>query len=119
MLEWLVSTHWCYEEAKGLFVIIVMLPKLAKTKIVALPKVPRQAHQVTCVFSSHKTPQTTLMSMLLYFSVLLSTLYILPVVFTMACYVYEFFHLPDWMIQWQEAVCRHPDLSSRCHRYKT
>ena len=37
----------------------------------------------------------------------------LPVAFAVFCYIYEYLHLPNWMIQWQEEVCRHPDLSSR------
>jgi len=35
------------------------------------------------------------------------------VAFAVFCYVYEFLHLPDWMIQWQEEVCRHADLAKR------
>ena len=47
------------------------------------------------------------------FSVLLSSLYTLPAGCMLFCFVYEYYHLPEWMLQWQEAVCRHPDLGNR------
>jgi hypothetical protein len=48
-----------------------------------------------------------------FFPALMSALYTIPAAIAAMCFAYEHAHLPIWMIQWQEVVCRHPDLSGR------
>lgn len=31
----------------------------------------------------------------------------MPASAVIACFIYEYIHLPDWMSAWQEDVCRH------------
>ena len=39
-------------------------------------------------------------------------LYLVPASCMVACFIYEHVNMRDWMSQWQEKVCRHPELSA-------
>lgn len=43
-----------------------------------------------------------------FFPGIFSFLYIVPATALVACYFYEYRHLPDWTQMWQEDVCRDP-----------
>ena len=46
------------------------------------------------------------------FSGLFSMLYLVPAGCMVGCFIYEYSNMKDWMSQWQEDVCRHPELSA-------
>jgi len=44
-----------------------------------------------------------------------STLYMVPATTVVGCYLYEYVHLPDWMLLWQEEICRDEVLQEKWH----
>ena len=44
-----------------------------------------------------------------------SILYLISASIVLGCYIYEYIHLPDWMQNWQETICRDPVLQTRWH----
>jgi len=44
-----------------------------------------------------------------------SLLYMVPASTVLGCYLYEYIHLPDWMLLWQEEVCRDKTLQQKWH----
>ena len=46
---------------------------------------------------------------------LFSTLYLISASTVLACHIYEYIHLPDWMQSWQETICRDKTLKAQWH----
>ena len=46
---------------------------------------------------------------------LFSTLYLISASIVLACHIYEYIHLPDWMQAWQETICRDEELEKKWH----
>jgi len=44
-----------------------------------------------------------------------SLLYLVPASTVVGCYLYEYVHLPDWMLLWQEEICRDKVLQEKWH----
>ena len=38
-----------------------------------------------------------------------------PATTVVGCYLYEYVHLPDWMLLWQEEICRDEELQEKWH----
>ena len=68
-----------------------------------------------CYIMKKAGSKTNKMENLILRLALFSTLYLISASTVLACLIYEYIHLPDWMQSWQETICRDNTLKAQWH----